>query len=85
MVEVRLDPMTCMAMCYDIGANCLAPLRTHPYGSMGGIGKLKQCMSNTLGRTCTYCFSNGDVCSWVYELGVELRVFCSYTGGKGCD
>jgi hypothetical protein len=80
-----LDPMTCEAMCFDIGATCAA-LKTHPYGSAGGIGKLKQCMSNTTSHTCTFCFPNGDVCTWLYTFLTPTGTpFCSYTGGKGCD
>jgi hypothetical protein len=75
-----LDAMTCVEMCYDIGVTC-APLRTHPYGSKGGIGRLKQCMSNTTGGTCTYCYENGDVCTFI-----SGRIpLCGYTGGKGCE
>lgn len=77
--------MTCEAMCFDIGATC-AGLKTHPYGSMGGIGRLKQCQNNTLNHTCTYCYANGDVCTFLYTpLTPTGTPFCSYTGGKGCE
>jgi hypothetical protein len=80
-----LDAMTCVEMCYDIGAIC-APLRVHPYGSMGGNGRLKQCMENTTSHTCTYCYENGDVCSFLYSVLTPTgRPFCGYTGGKGCE
>jgi hypothetical protein len=80
-----MDPMTCEALCYDIGARCAA-LKPHPYGSMGGDGKLKQCQSNTLNHTCTYCYINGDSCTFLYTPLTPKGVpFCSYTGGKGCD
>lgn len=76
-----LDPMTCEALCFDIGATC-AGLKTHPYGSKGGIGRLKQCESSPISHTCTYCYANGDVCTFLHPGGVP---FCGYTGGKGCE
>ena len=75
----------CEEACLAIGATCNA-LVTHPYGSMGGIGRLKQCQSNALNYTCTYCFpDNGDVCTRTKLKGFPRFWLCSYTGGKGCD
>lgn len=75
----------CEEACLNIGAQCNA-LAVHPYGSMGGIGRLKQCQSNALNYTCTYCFSdNGDVCTRTKLKGLPQFWLCSYTGGKGCD
>lgn len=77
--------MTCEEMCFDIGATC-AGLKTHPYGSKGGIGKLKQCMDNATSHTCTYCYENGDVCTFLYTVLTPTgKPFCGYTGGKGCE
>ena len=75
----------CEEACFNIGASCVT-WTEHPYGSMaGGPGKLKQCMSNTLNYTCTYCFPNGDVCTRTYLKGFPPFWLCSYTGGQGCD
>ena len=79
-----MDAMTCEAMCFDIGATC-AGLKTHPYGSKGGIGRLKLCKNGFPTTTCTYCYDNGDVCAFVKTLGVPFVVGCGYTGGKGCE
>jgi hypothetical protein len=80
------DPWKCAELCFDIGATRCVGLMTHPYGSMGGIGKLKQCQSNLLNSTCTYCFDNGDVCTFLHTPLTPLGTpFCGYTGGKGCD
>jgi hypothetical protein len=75
----------CQEACLAVGAQC-SPLVVHPYGSMGGVGRLVQCQSNTLDYTCTYCFKdNGDVCTRTKLKGFPQFWLCSYTGGKGCD
>jgi hypothetical protein len=75
----------CEEACFDIGAYC-SPFVLHPYKSMGGTGTLKQCQSNTLNYTCTYCFpANGDVCTRTKLAGLPQFWLCNYTGGKGCD
>jgi hypothetical protein len=80
-----LTAAACEEACLNVGAYCNA-LVSHPYGSMGGIGRLKQCQSNTLNYTCTYCFiDNGDVCTRTKLKGFPQFWLCSYTGGKGCD
>ena len=77
-----LPPAACEDQCFAIQAYCVYGAY-HPKKANGGIGNLKQCMRNTLGYTCTYCYpSNGDVCTFVYPGGWSL---CSYTGGKGCE
>jgi hypothetical protein len=79
-----LDPTACAIKCNAIGAYCVE-LASHPKKSDGGIGTLKQCMNNTSMSTCTYCYSNKDVCSFIYVLGRPVWSLCNYTGGKGCE
>lgn len=79
-----LSPAACQKACFDIGASCNV-VEPHPYGSGGGPGGLKQCQSNALNWTCTYCYANGDVCTKARVKGVPSFWLCSYTGGKGCD
>lgn len=81
---VREDPVTCMGKCAEIGANC-AGMRPHAYKTDAGSGSLKQCMSNTVAHTCTYCFRNGDTCTWSFNMGLPPFALCNYTGGKGCE
>jgi hypothetical protein len=76
-----VTPDVCVQMCANTGAYCIAYL-PHPYTS-GLVGGLKQCLKTFLGGTCTYCFSNGDVCTVMKEL--PGKWFCSNTGGKGCE
>jgi hypothetical protein len=80
-----LGPMDCEALCFDIGAKC-AGLKTHPYGSQGGTGRLKQCQSNAMNHTCTYCYENGDYCTFLYTVFTPTGTpLCGYNGGKGCE
>jgi hypothetical protein len=82
---VGLSPVACQEACYNVFAYCNVT-EEHPYGSMaGGSGKLKQCQSNLLNYTCTYCYPNGDVCTMTKLKGLPSFWLCSYTGGKGCD
>ncbi|MFT3767285.1 MAG: hypothetical protein QM820_17440 [Minicystis sp.] len=80
-----LTSVACQEACFNIGASCNVT-EPHPYGSMaGGLGTLKQCQSNALNWTCTYCYPNGDVCTKTRLKGLPSFWLCSYTGGKGCD
>lgn len=74
----------CAAQCNAIGAYCVE-LATHPENPSIGVGALKQCMSNTFSSTCTYCYSNGDVCTFIcVNKGCGVGR-CTNTGGKGCE
>jgi hypothetical protein len=79
-----LDPMTCEAMCFDIGATCSA-LALHPDRPELGVGKLKQCLRSVPGTTCTYCFEGPLSCTQIKFFGVPVRWMCNFPGGKGCE
>jgi hypothetical protein len=79
-----MGPTACSERCFAIGAYC-DEHAVHPENPSIGIGNLKQCMENTLSYTCTYCYSNGDVCTFIrarFGLGLGR---CTNTGGKGCE
>ena len=79
-----LGPTACAAQCNAIGAHCVE-LATHPTDPSQGIGALKQCMDNTLSSTCSYCYANGDVCTFIHVfMGIGVPG-CTNTGGKGCE
>jgi len=42
-------------------------------------------MKNSTSHTCTYCYPNKDVCTFIYALGHPVWSLCNYTGGKGCE
>jgi hypothetical protein len=74
----------CAQQCNAIGAYCVEHA-VHPENPSVGIGDLKQCMSNFLSSTCSYCYSNGDVCTFLYVVkGIGVGG-CTNTGGKGCE
>jgi hypothetical protein len=79
-----LGPTACAAQCNAIGAYCVE-YAIHPDDPSQGAGALKQCMDNTLSSTCSYCYANGDVCTFIYVLkGIGVGA-CTNTGGKGCE
>jgi hypothetical protein len=79
-----LGSTACAAQCSAIGAHCVEHA-VHPENPSVGIGDLKQCMSNTLASTCTYCFTNGDVCTFICAFMGCGVPGCINTGGKGCE
>ena len=81
---VDLDPMTCEAMCFDMGAQCSA-LAMNPDRPWLGVGKLKQCQRSPPGSTCTYCFEGPLSCTQLKFFGVSVRWMCNFPGGKGCE
>jgi hypothetical protein len=76
-----MGPIACSAQCNAIGAYCVE-YASQPYSPSAGIGSLKQCKNGLISYTCTYCYTNGDTCTFVYPGGLPL---CNYTGGKGCE
>jgi hypothetical protein len=76
-----LGPAACAAQCAAIGRTC-AGYAYHPYSPSVGLGPLKQCKNGFPTSSCTYCYNNGDVCTFFYPGALPL---CSYTGGKGCE
>ena len=60
-----LGPTACTVQCNAIGAPCVE-FTTHPEDPNQSIGTLKQCMDNMLSSTYSYCYSNGDVCTFIY-------------------
>ena len=79
-----LGPIACAAQCNTIGAYCVE-YAIHPDDPSQGAGVLKQCMSNSLSSTCSYCYANGDVCTFIYVIkGIGVGG-CTNTGGKGCE
>jgi hypothetical protein len=79
-----LGPTACAARCNAIGAHCVE-FATHPEDPSQGIGALKQCMDDMLTYTCSYCYANGDVCTFIYaRFGIGIGR-CTNTGGKGCE
>ncbi|MFS8071947.1 MAG: hypothetical protein ACMG6S_36725 [Byssovorax sp.] len=82
-----MDPMTCEAMCLDIGAPCSA-LALNPQQPELGVGKLKQCQRSSPGpgSTCTYCFLGGSLsCTQIKAFGKPFWWLCNLPGGKGCE
>jgi hypothetical protein len=82
-----MDPMTCEAMCFDIGAPCSA-LALNPQQPELGTGKLKQCERSAPGpgSTCTYCFLGGSIsCTQIKAFGKPIWWLCNLPGGKGCE
>jgi len=79
-----LGPKACAAWCQSEGAYCVEHM-THPYNPSVGMGDLKQCMENLMSYTCTYCYSNGDVCTSICALKGCANAGCTNTGGKGCE
>ena len=79
-----LGPTACAVQCNAIGAYCVE-YATHPKNPSLGAGALKQCLDNMLSYTCTYCYSNGDACTFIYaRFGIGVGD-CTNTGGKGCE
>jgi hypothetical protein len=79
-----LGSTACAAQCNAIGAYCVE-YATHPKNPSLGTGGLKQCLENLASYTCTYCYSNGDVCTFIWaRFGIGLGD-CTNTGGKGCE
>lgn len=75
----------CSARCFAIGAYCVEHA-AHPENPANGlIGDLKQCMENLASYTCTYCYSNGDVCTYICAFKGCGFGRCTNTGGKGCE
>ena len=82
-----MDPMTCEAMCFDIGAPCSA-LALNPQQPELGVGKLKQCQLSPPGpgSTCTYCFLGASIsCTQIKAFGRPIWWMCNLPGGKGCE
>jgi hypothetical protein len=79
-----LGSTACAAQCNAIGAYCVEHA-VHPENPSIGIGDLKQCMNNPLSSTCSYCYSNGDVCTFICVLKGCGVGRCTNTGGKGCE
>ena len=79
-----LDPMTCEAMCFDIGAQCSA-LALNPDRPELGVGKLKQCLRTSPNTTCTYCCEGPISGTQLKFFGVPVRWMCNFPGGKGCE
>ena len=79
-----LGPTACAIRCRAIGAPCVE-YATHPKNPSLGAGALKQCMDAMVSSTCTYCYSNGDVCSFIYMMHGMGLGDCTNTGGKGCE
>jgi hypothetical protein len=79
-----MGPMACSERCFGIGAYCVE-YAVHPNNPSIGNGALKQCMENTLSYTCTYCYDNGDVCTFIRaRFGLSVGG-CTNTRGKGCE
>ena len=79
-----LGPIECSAQCRAAGAYCVE-YAIHPEDPSQGAGALKQCLDNLASFTCSYCHSNGDVCTFIWaRFGIGLGR-CTNTGGKGCE
>ncbi len=50
-----------------------------------GIGALKQCMENTLSYTCSYCYCNGDVCTFIYAVLRSVWEIAPTPGERGAS
>jgi hypothetical protein len=79
-----LGPIACAAQCRAAGAYCVE-YAIHPEDPSQGAGALKQCLDTALSYTCTYCYSNGDVCTFIYARFGIGHGGCTNTGGKGCE
>jgi hypothetical protein len=67
----------CSERCMNKGVGCVA-LAVHPFKADGGIGKLYACNSLILGFMCSYAYTNGDSCDYVF--GNPFPNTCTYTG-----
>jgi hypothetical protein len=79
-----LGPTACAAQCNAIGAYCVE-YAIHPEDPSQGAGTLKQCLDNLASYTCTYCYANGDVCTFIWARFGIGHGGCTNTGGKGCE
>jgi hypothetical protein len=79
-----LGPTACALQCNAIGAYCVE-YAIHPEDPSQGAGVLKQCVSFLASSTCTYCYANGDACTFIYVIGGMGLGRCTNTGGKGCE
>ncbi len=79
-----LGPIACAAQCRAIGAYCVE-YAIHPEDPSQGAGALKQCVNFLASSTCTYCYPNGDACTFIYVMGGMGLGRCTNTGGKGCE
>jgi hypothetical protein len=79
-----LGPTACALQCNAIGAHCVE-YAIHPEDPSQGAGALKQCASFMASSTCSYCYSNGDVCTFIYMISGMGLGRCTNTGGKGCE
>ena len=79
-----LGPIVCSAQCRAVGAYCVE-YAIHPEDPSQGAGALKQCLDNLASYTCTYCYSNGDVCTFIWARFGIGHGGCTNTGGKGCE
>ena len=68
----------CVEQCASIGAYCVHKAM-HPRSPSSGVGDLYWCKGGFPTWTCSYQYSNGDNCHWIYPLGTKL---CLYQGGK---
>lgn len=68
----------CVEQCASIGAYCVHRAM-HPYSPSSGIGDLYWCKGGWPTYTCSYQYSNGDNCHWIYPVGMRV---CLYQGGK---
>ena len=79
-----LGPIACAAQCRAAGAYCVE-YAIHPEDPSQGAGALKQCVSFLASSTCTYCYPNGDACTFIYMMAGMGLGKCTNTGGKGCE
>jgi hypothetical protein len=79
-----LGPIACAAQCRAAGAYCVE-YAIHPEDPSQGAGALKQCVSFLASSTCTYCYANGDACTFIYMMAGMGLGKCTNTGGKGCE
>jgi hypothetical protein len=79
-----LGSIACAAQCRAAGAYCVE-YAIHPKNPSLGAGGLKQCVSLLASSTCTYCYPNGDACTFIYLMGGMGLGDCTNTGGKGCE
>ncbi|MEO7591323.1 MAG: hypothetical protein ABI134_08930, partial [Byssovorax sp.] len=79
-----LGPIACSAQCWAAGAYCVE-YAIHPKNPSQGAGPLKQCVNFLASSTCTYCYPNGDACTFIYMMGGMGLGDCTNTGGKGCE
>jgi hypothetical protein len=68
----------CRTLCADIGAYCTHRSK-HPYKEESGTGDLYWCKGGWPTYTCSYQYTDGDNCHFIYPGGVPL---CQYLGGK---